>query len=186
MVTTSLEGRVLGWSRGATVLFGWREREILGRPIAELVHEKHLHNDSQSLGEVATGHCVRDAMVKYVRRDGALLTCVQTMVPVRDATGRVTAATRIVFDLTSLREAERALRRMVAQVADVLAENDEPELVGASDYARTLRAERDRTRRHFLRVVAAEARTLGSELCVGLVAATAPAFAVRALEVEQV
>src|SRR5262245_38840874 len=99
VVTTSLAGRVLGWSRGAAALFGWREREILGRPIEELLHEKHRTVDAQTVNEVTTGRCVRDAMVKYVRRDGAVLACLQTALPMRDATGRVSAVVRILFDM---------------------------------------------------------------------------------------
>jgi PAS domain S-box-containing protein len=181
IVTTSLTGRVLGWSRGAAALFGWREREILGRPFEEILHEKHRAIDTQTVAEVSAGHCVRDAMVKYVRRDGAVLACLQTSLPQRDATGRITAVVRIVFDLTALRDAERAVRRMAAQVQEIV-ETPESSRAAGSELARTVRLERDRTRTQFLRVVEGGARELGDELCAGL--ATAAARATRVDEVE--
>jgi PAS domain S-box-containing protein len=184
LVTTSLAGRVLGWSRGAAALFGWREREILGRPLDELLHEKHRAVDAQTVSEAGAGHCVRDTMVKYVRRDGAVLACLQTTIPLRDATGRVTAVVRIIFDLTSLREAERALRRMSAQVAELASGGGAETPAAGSELARAVRLERERTREQYLRVVEGEARQLGEELCADL--ASAAAQALRADEAELV
>ena len=160
LITTSLDGRVLGWSRGAQALFGWREREILGRPLAELLHEKHRAVDAQSLADVSGGAIVRDTLVKYVRRDGAVLACLQTMLPLRDAGGRVNGTVRLVFDLSSLQEAERALRRMVAQVREIAQASGADPAGGHGDLGRTLQAERRRTRSAFLDVVGGEAQRL--------------------------
>ncbi len=171
LITTSLDGRVLGWSRGAQALFGWRDREILGRPLIALVHEKHRTIDDQSIAEAAAGRRVRDTFVKYVRRDGAVLSCLQTVVPMRDATGRVTGVVRIVFDLTSLRDAERAIRRMRAQIDEIerAAITEPPPLEG--ELAHAVHAERERTRRQFLRLVEGGARELGERLCAELASA---------------
>jgi PAS domain S-box-containing protein len=179
LITTSLDGRVLGWSRGAQALFGWRELEILGRPVTELVHEKHRSIDEQTVAEARAGRSVRDAIVKFVRRDGAALACMQTLVPMRDATGRVSAVVRIVFDLTSLREAERSLRRMRAQIDELAGPSGVGERMASSELARTVRDERERTRRQFLRVVGGEARQLAEELVSGLAAAAESAAAGR-------
>ncbi len=160
LITTSLDGRVLGWSRGAQALFGWREREILGRQVAELLHEKHRAVDAQCLSDVSGGATVRDTVVKYVRRDGAVLACLQTMLPLRDAAGRVNGTVRLVFDLSSLQEAERALRRMVAQVREIAQDAGSDLPGGHGDLGRMLQLERSRTRTAFLDVVGGEAQRL--------------------------
>jgi len=154
LVTTSLEGHVLAWSRGAQALFGWRDHEVIGRDYGVLLHEKHRAVDAQSVAEVAAGHCVRNTMVKQVRQDGTVLACLQTMVPLRDATGRVTAVQRIVFDLSSLQEAERALRRALAQVHDFASPPGDPPARG------TLGEARERTRVGYMNVIGGESRRL--------------------------
>lgn len=188
LITSSLgdsrdSGRVLGFSRGAQALFGWREREILGRPVSELLHEKHCAIDAQTVAEASRGHCVRDTIVKCVRRDGSVLACLQTLLPMRDLTGRVSSVLRIVFDLTSLREAERAMRRMLAQVHE-LARDAAVRPASGSELAREVRRECDRTREQFLRIVAGETEALVSGPCGELAAALAAAR--RAEEVERV
>jgi len=178
IVTSSLAGKVVGWSRGAVALLGWREREILGRPLEELVHETHRAGDVQTVAEVAAGHRVRDAMVKLVRRDGAVLDCLQSALPLRDATGRVTAVVRVVFDLSGLREAERALRRVVAQLRDRA-----PGPVGTSPAgsaaADDLRGECERARDRYLQVVEREARRIAVDLGDELAMIAAAARAAR-------
>ena len=154
VIATSLDGRILSWSRGAQALFGWREHEVICRPFDELVDPRHHSVVAQSVAEVVAGKCVRGAIVKQRRNDDAVLYCLQTMVPMRDATGRVSAILRIVFDLSSVQEAERAVRRALAQVRDVAAGGEEP-------FGRGLiHDERERTRGEYLRAVAAESHRL--------------------------
>ncbi|MSR46671.1 MAG: PAS domain S-box protein [Planctomycetes bacterium] len=175
LVTTSLDGRVLGWSRGAQALFGWKEREILDRPLADLLHEKHQAVDAQNLAEVAGGATVRDTVVKYVRRDQVVLRCLQTMLPLCDMAGRVNGTARLIFDLSALEEAERALRQMVAQVRDLAAPAP---AMGGSELLRMVAAERERTRRHYLDIVGGECDRL-HELLGELVAELAAAGGAR-------
>jgi PAS domain S-box-containing protein len=165
VIATSLDGRILSWSRGAQALFGWREHEVICRPFDELVDPRHHSVVAQSVAEVVAGKCVRGAIVKQRRNDDAVLYCLQTMVPMRDATGRVSAVLRIVFDLYSVQEAERAVRRALAQVREVASGGEEP-------FGRGLiHDERERTRAEYLRAIAAEARRIGG-LLDELVAAT--------------
>ena len=178
LVTTSLDGRVLGWSRGAQALFGWREREILGRPFADLIHEKHRANDAQTVAEAGAGKPARGAEQKFLRRDGAVLACVQTVIPRHDAAGRVRSVIRIVFDLSALKESERALHRMRAQLAELArgaADGGGAQVAGASELSRTVRREVEQTREHFLRVVEGLARELGTHLCSEVATAAADA-----------
>lgn len=166
LIVTSLDGRILSWSRGAQALFGWREHEAVGRAYSELVDPRHHAIDAQSVAEAAAGHCVRDTIVKQVRGDSAVFSCLQTLVPMRDATGRVIAVQRILFDLSSVQEAARAVRRALVQVRDAAscaAEHSGQGLV---------HDERERTRAEYLKAVTGEAQSL-SELLDELVDAAA-------------
>ena len=158
LVTTALDGRVMGWSRGAQALLGFKEREILGRLLSELVHEKHRAVDAQNQADVAAGATVRDTLVKYVRGDGVVVACLQTMLPLRDAVGRVNGAVRLVFDLSAAQEAERSVRRMAAQLHELA--RPQGEAAGGGELARTLADERRRSQLRFLEIVRGEAGRL--------------------------
>jgi PAS domain S-box-containing protein len=166
LIVTSLDGRILSWSRGAAALFGRRESEAVGRPYSELVDPRHHTIDAQCVAEVAAGHCVRDTIVKQVRADSAVFSCLQTLVPMRDATGRVIAVQRIFFDLSSVQEAARAVRRALTQVRDAA-------FCAAGPAGRGIvHDERERTRAEYLKAVTGEAQRLG-ELLDELVEAAA-------------
>src|SRR5262245_46607951 len=162
LIVTSLDGRILSWSRGAEALFGWREGEAVGRPYVQLVDPRHRLIDAQCVAEVAAGHCVRDTIVKQVRSDSAVFSCLQTLVPMRDATGRVTAVQRIFFDLSSVQEAAVGVGRAVTGVREGASWGADPvgRGIGRSERER----ERERTRAEYLKAVTSEARRLGELL----------------------
>src|SRR5262245_15751355 len=170
LIVTSLDGRILSWSRGAEALFGWREGEAVGRPYAQLVDPRHQTIDAQCVAEVSAGHCVRDTIVKQVRNDSAVFSCLQTLVPMRDATGRVTAVQRIYFDLSSVQEAARSVRRALSQVREAASCAADPAGRGVARSERE--RERERTRAEYLKAVTGEAQRLG-ELLDELVEAAA-------------
>jgi PAS domain S-box-containing protein len=162
LIVTSLDGHILSWSRGAEALFGWRESEAIGRPYVQLVDPRHHAIDAQCVAEVAAGHCVRDTIVKQVRSDAAVFSCLQTLVPMRDATGRVTAVQRILFDLSSVQEAARAVRRALTQVREAASCAADP--VGRGLVQSERERERERTRAEYLKAVTSEAQRLGELL----------------------
>ncbi len=158
IITTSLDGRILFWSPGAKALLGYREREVVGRPIAKILPEKYQRLDLINVEEVTLGHSVRNTMVKHVREDGTTVRCLQTMLPIRDGSQKIVATLRIILDLSSTMDARLALQKSIAQVAELAADPglNLPVSPHSSSSARHYRGERVRTIQEYLRVVESE------------------------------
>ena len=110
IVTTDLEGRVTSWNEGARRIFGWTEREMLGRTVARL-----FPGDA---GESAIGAEMREALETgrgggeegwRVRKDGSQIWAAGEMTPIRNAEGTVVGFTKVVRDRSSSRLAEEQL-----------------------------------------------------------------------------
>jgi PAS domain S-box-containing protein len=110
IVTTDLEGRVTSWSEGARRIFGWTEREMLGRTVARL-----FPGDA---GETAIGAEMREAIETgrgggeegwRVRKDGSQIWAAGEMTPIRNGEGTVVGFTKVVRDRSSSRRAEEQL-----------------------------------------------------------------------------
>jgi PAS domain S-box-containing protein len=102
--------RVLTWNRGAEELYGWTEREVLGRishsflktrfPDSRMAVEEALEEEGRWEGELT-----------HTRRDGSTVIVESRQVLVRDEQGRPSAILEINRDVTErhrLRQAEHA------------------------------------------------------------------------------
>ena len=101
---TTLDGRILGWNRGAERLYGYTAEEVVGRPVAMLCPPDRLDEARQFLDRVGQGQVVRQIETLRVRKDGCVIEVELTISPVRDAAGRVIGALSITRD-TSERQA---------------------------------------------------------------------------------
>ncbi len=116
------EGRVQSWNSAAERLFGWKASEVLGLPLPTVPPEQRagfaaLH-DRLMQGEVVTG-----LEVPGQRRDGSMVDISLFTAPLRDAAGHVEGAMSVVMDISTRKEAERALRESEARFRHVAESN---------------------------------------------------------------
>ena len=107
---TTLDGRILGWNRGAERLYGYTAEEVVGRPVAMLCPPDRLDEARQFLDRVGQGQVVRQIETLRVRKDGCVIEVELTISPVRDAAGRVIGASSITRDTSERKRARAALR----------------------------------------------------------------------------
>lgn len=114
------EGIVLSWSSAAQRMFGYAAEEIVGKPVTTLIPEELQGEERESMKRLARGEEVRYARTDRVHQDGTRRTVAVTMVPVRDASGRVVEVTRIVRDVSMIQRMEAALRDSEQRFRDTL------------------------------------------------------------------
>jgi protein-histidine pros-kinase len=115
IVTTSLDGAVLTWNRGAEALYGHRPDEVVGRSIAILATGRH-DQAREALERVAAGEIVDHFETVRRRRDGTEVAVSLSISPIRDAAGHITAASHIARDVTD-RKASESLHRGLLEAA---------------------------------------------------------------------
>jgi PAS domain S-box-containing protein len=116
IVSKDLNGTITSWNRSAERLFGYTAEEIVGRSITVLIPPDRIDEESQILERLRKGERVDHFETLRRRKDGTLLDVSLTISPVKDESGRVVGASKIVRDTTETKHAERGARLLSAIV----------------------------------------------------------------------
>jgi len=90
VITYSLDGSVTGWNLAATRLYGYGEREAIGRHLL-LIPEDERERVKELMARVAMGEQVPAVESVRVRRNGQPVEVEVAYSPIRDSAGRVLA-----------------------------------------------------------------------------------------------
>lgn len=106
VTATDLEGRILYWNRAAEKLFGWREEEVLGRPMLEITPtEESLPLASSVLERLRQGE-EWSGELELRRKDGLSFPAMVTDAPVWNREERLSYIIGISSDLTERKALE--------------------------------------------------------------------------------
>lgn len=106
IITYSLDGKVKTWNEAASKVFGYAEKEAIGRYMP-IVPDNQLEEMRQIMAKVGNGEVVTNLDVSRRRKDGTMVPTMATYSPVRDSAGKVVGMTSISRDVTVLRQMEQ-------------------------------------------------------------------------------
>jgi len=113
IVCVDCEGNITIWNPAAERMFGWNEKELLGRPIPVVPEPmRKVYADLRSTA--LQGQSVWNREVRALRKDGSTFDAIVSMAPLRDAAGEIRGAMDIALDISSRKEAEAQLRLQAA------------------------------------------------------------------------
>ncbi|MGH7254198.1 MAG: diguanylate cyclase, partial [Nitrospirales bacterium] len=118
IIGKKLDGTIISWNAAAERIFGYTAEEITGRSISLLVPRDRQNEALQILSRVQRGIRITQFETERIRKDGLPLHVSLTISPIKDATGRITAASTIVRDMTARKQADELL----GQTNDMLQE----------------------------------------------------------------
>ncbi len=120
IIAADVQGVIRFWNPGAERIFGYETNAALGRSLDIIIPERlrKLHWDGycqvMKTGESRYGR--GDVLaVPAIRQDGSTLSIEFTIVPQRDAEGRLVGMAAILRDVTARFEAVRGLRKKLAE-----------------------------------------------------------------------
>lgn len=99
--------RVLSWNRGAEALYGWTEKEALGR-ISHLLLKTRFPTSRATVDALLEREGQWEGELLHTRRDGSVITVESHQVLMRDERGTTTAILEINRDITQRRKLEQA------------------------------------------------------------------------------
>jgi two-component system sensor histidine kinase/response regulator len=102
------EGNVLLWNSAAERAFGWKEKEVLGRPNPIVPPDKREDSDGV-IQRVLRGESVAGVQVRGQRRDGIPIDLSLSGAPFRDARGRLVGVVAVLVDIAERTQTEQAL-----------------------------------------------------------------------------
>jgi PAS domain S-box-containing protein len=118
IMSKSLEGEVLSWNPGAERIYGYRAEEILGRNVSMLSHPDDPQELPTVLGKIRRGESVSQLETVHSAKDGRRVDISLTASPIRDAEGRVVAASCISRDICERKYADSLLLAALDSTTD--------------------------------------------------------------------
>ncbi|MEW7865005.1 PAS domain S-box protein [Aeromonas diversa] len=111
IIGQGLDGNITHWNHAASDLFGFREGEALGRPLASLLWpEGELDKDQLILSEITHGNTVRINEAVCRRKNGSTVEVSVTASAIKDEHGRIIGVAKLIHDISYHKAAERRLR----------------------------------------------------------------------------
>ena len=120
IVGKSLDGLINSWNRGAERIFGYSAQEALGQPITLIIPEDRRAEEDAVIAQIRRGEAVSHFETVRRTKDGRLIDVSLTVSPVRDASGRVTGASKIARDITQQKQMQSALTSTQARLAAIV------------------------------------------------------------------
>ena len=110
IVRKTLEGIVVSWNGAAERLFGYGEKEMIGRTIRRLIPEDRLQEEEAFIADVVAGQATAHFETVRLHKDGRPLNVVVTISPIRDEAGTITGVTKIARDISAQKLVEERFR----------------------------------------------------------------------------
>lgn len=111
IISKDLNGIISSWNQGAQRIFGYTEREVIGRPVSILIPKARLKEEDNILGQIRQGNKVKHFETIRVSKTGKLIPISLTVSPVKDMSGKIIGASKIARDITEQVEAQASIKR---------------------------------------------------------------------------
>ena len=148
IISKDLTGVIQACNASAERMFGYTSDELVGRPVRILIPPERQAEEDDILARLRKGERVEHFETVRLTKDGRRLDVSLTVSPVRDDRGTIIGASKIVRDVTALKQNEAERLRLVQESASVTETLNNVGAIVASDLDRdTSRAGGDR-RRH--------------------------------------
>jgi PAS domain S-box-containing protein len=109
IVGKSLQGVVTSWNSGAEKTFGYTAGEMVGQSITRLIPPDRQSEETEILARLGRGESVRHFDTVRLHKDGHALAVSVTVSPIKDVTGKIIGASKVVRDISERKKAEAAL-----------------------------------------------------------------------------
>ncbi|WP_338522676.1 PAS domain S-box protein [Pseudomonas batumici] len=107
IIGKTLQGVVTSWNSGAQNLLGYTAEEAVGQPLVNLIVPPELAAEELNiLARIALGESITNFDTLRRRKDGCSLSVSVNVSPIRDESGRVIGASKILRDITAQKAAE--------------------------------------------------------------------------------
>ena len=112
IVSKTLDGIVTSWNAAAERMFGYKPEEMIGQSIRRLIPPDRQDEEDRILARLRAGDRIEHYETVRLTKDGRTLDVSLTISPIRDNTGKIIGASKIIRDISERKQAEIALREL--------------------------------------------------------------------------
>lgn len=110
IASKDLNGIITSWNASAERMFGYKAEEIIGKSILLIIPPEMHKDEDMILGKVRRGERLEHFETVRLHKNGQRVYVSLTVSPLKDESGKVIGAAKIVRDITQKRRTEEALR----------------------------------------------------------------------------
>src|SRR4029079_18839534 len=116
IVGKTLDGCVTSWNAGATRIFGYEPKEMIGQSIIKIIPPELRQEEDEILAKLKRGEHIAHYETVRLAKDGRRLNISLSVSPVFDKTGRIIGASKIARDVTEKKRAEDIQRVLIEEL----------------------------------------------------------------------
>ena len=116
IVGKTLDGCVTSWNAGATRIFGYEPKEMIGQSIIKIIPPELRQEEDEILAKLKRGEHIAHYETVRLAKDGRRLNISLSVSPVLDKTGRIIGASKIARDVTEKKRVETIQRVLIEEL----------------------------------------------------------------------
>lgn len=109
ILSKDLNGRIMSWNQAASNIFGYMPEEILGKSIIVLIPPELYSEETVIIGKIRAGVRIEHYETVRVKKNGERFDVSLTISPVRDKSGTIIGASKILRDISGRKRVEASL-----------------------------------------------------------------------------
>ena len=107
IISKTLKGIITSWNHSAMKMFGYTEKEAIGKHISLIIPPERLDEETVIIESIRAGKKIDHFETVRVAKDGTRRQISLTVSPVKDRKGKIIGASKIARDISSKIEAEK-------------------------------------------------------------------------------
>ena len=107
IISKTLDGTITSWNHSATKMFGYSEKEAIGKHISIIIPKDRLPEETLIIENIRKGNKIDHFETIRISNDGSERHLSITVSPVKDINGKIIGASKIARDISSRIEAEK-------------------------------------------------------------------------------
>lgn len=125
IISKDLTGIIKSWNTGACKIFGYSEKEAVGKSITMLIPPERQDEEQMILDRIYRGEAVKHFETIRVRKDGTLIPISLTISPVKNSKGEIIGASKIARDISEKVKLQQQLQEYAEKLRESNAHKDE-------------------------------------------------------------
>ncbi len=120
VISEALNGTITSWNPAAERMFGYAEKEALGKPMSIIGTPERIDEFESIIDQVRKGLKVERYETQRKRKDGSTVDVLVTVSPVKNDEGKLIGLSAIDRDITFLKQASQYARSLIEASLDPL------------------------------------------------------------------
>jgi len=116
IISKTLDGIIRSWNAGAEALFGYKEHEIVGKSIMQIIPADRQNEEISIIEQIKRGERVNHFETVRLTKDNRKIALSITVSPIRNARGEVIGASKIARDISEKIEVGLQLKDYTEQL----------------------------------------------------------------------